>query len=73
MVAANAPLQPPPGLTGEDLATWSYACATAHHDECKGKRINPDPHCPVDKINLRCDCTVCNHTPPRRGRPPKNG
>ncbi|GAB2468236.1 hypothetical protein GCM10027187_40530 [Streptosporangium sandarakinum] len=70
MVAANAPLTPPPGHTLEDLETWSFACATGAHAECVGKRLNPDPDCPADQINQPCDCTVCAHRPPRKaGRP----
>ncbi|WP_449066788.1 hypothetical protein [Planomonospora algeriensis] len=72
MVAANAPIVPPPGYTMADLDTWSYACAAGAHDECKGKRLNPDPDCDADEINLPCDCGICSHQPAKRGRPRKN-
>ncbi|MGW0485802.1 hypothetical protein [Nonomuraea sp. NPDC003214] len=74
MDLAHAPIRPPEGVT--DVSAWSLACATAHHELCKGVRLNPDRHPPADATLLPCACTVCagnpTHTPKRRGRPPKN-
>ncbi|MET7335888.1 hypothetical protein [Nonomuraea sp. NPDC005650] len=69
MDLARAPINPPPGVT--DVTTWSRACAVGEHRACKGVRINPDQEAPADKTALPCECTVCQHQPKRRGRPPK--
>lgn len=70
MDLAHAPISPPPGVT--DVTAWSLACATGNHKKCKGIRLNPDPNPEPDKTLFPCECTVCEHAPPkRRGRPPK--
>ncbi|WP_433542000.1 hypothetical protein ACQP10_38255 (plasmid) [Streptosporangium sandarakinum] len=69
MALADAPINPPPGVT--DVTAWSLACATRNHKACKGWRINPDPRPAPDATTLPCECTVCVHQPKRRGRPPK--
>ncbi|GAA2410808.1 MULTISPECIES: hypothetical protein [Nonomuraea] len=74
MVSANASIVPPPGQPREVLETWSFACATGNHDECKGRRINPDPDCDPDDVALPCGCTVNSHHEGQtkgRGRPRK--
>ncbi|MER5649604.1 hypothetical protein [Streptosporangium sp. NPDC002524] len=63
---ADAPITLPPGVS--DVSRWSLACATGHHGECTGTRMNPDPDAPVDKINLPCECSVDPHPLLRRNQ-----
>ncbi|MBG0818267.1 hypothetical protein [Planomonospora sp. ID82291] len=63
MAVRNVTFVVPPGLTVDDLRTWSMACATGKHGTCKGYRINPDPAATGEDTSLPCDCSICTHTP----------
>ncbi|MFC4014689.1 hypothetical protein ACFOY2_46215 [Nonomuraea purpurea] len=72
IVSISAPIVVPDGYTEDDLDTWSFACATDNHRECKGNRINPDLGCDPSETILPCGCGICAHAPKaRRGRPRK--